>query len=91
MEASPLCSNLSPRWIRKWEHDTLVNLGKELGSDADEREFEQDEAASVVKRFFQFNLMRRMDGPVKVGQNAIMRLVKESAAKEGLDLGEVGI
>jgi hypothetical protein len=88
MEVSPLCSNLSPRWIRRWEQDTLVNLGKDL-KDADQMEDDQEDAVSVVKRFFQYNLGRRMDGPVKDGQIAIMRHVKELAAKEGLDLGNV--
>jgi hypothetical protein len=91
MEASPLCVNLSPRWIRTWKQSTLISLGQELPEDVDEAEIDQDSAVSIVRRFFQFNLLRRMDGPVKDGKNAILRHVKELAAKEGLDLGQVEI
>lgn len=73
MEASPLCGNLSPRWIRTWKQSTLISLGQELPEDVDEAEIDQDGAVSLVRRFFQFNLLRRMDGPVKDGKNAISR------------------
>jgi hypothetical protein len=86
MEASTLCGNLSPRWIRTWKQATLVSLGQELPADVDEAAIDEDSAASIVRRFFQYNLLRRMDGPDKAGKNAVLRHVKELAAKEGLDL-----
>jgi hypothetical protein len=91
MEASPLCGNVSKRWTRTWKNSTLINLGKELPADVDETEMEQDDAASLVKRFFQFNLLRRMDGPDASGRNATLRHLKEVAAKEGIDLGQVEV
>ncbi|KAK3301449.1 uncharacterized protein B0H64DRAFT_370563 [Chaetomium fimeti] len=91
MEASASCGNLSPRWIRTWKQSTLISLGQELPADVDEAEIDQDSATSLVRRFFQFNLLRRMDGPGKDGKNAVLRNVKELAAKEGIDLGQVEI
>jgi hypothetical protein len=91
MEASPLCGNVSKRWTRTWKNSTLINLGKELPADVDETEMEQDDAASLVKRFFQFNLLRRMDGPDASGRNATLRHLKEVAAKESIDLGQVEV
>ncbi|KAH6649682.1 hypothetical protein F5144DRAFT_542835 [Chaetomium tenue] len=58
METSNLCANLSPRWIRTWKQSTLINLGQELPEDVDEAEIDQDGATSLVRRFFQFNLLR---------------------------------
>ncbi|KAK4151404.1 hypothetical protein C8A00DRAFT_45372 [Chaetomidium leptoderma] len=91
MSTSELCGNLSPRWIGNWKQSTLINLGGQLGQEIDEREYDQDDSASMVKVFFQYNLRRRMDGPDDNGKNAILRHVKGLAAKEGIDLGSVEI
>lgn len=91
MSESPLCANLSPSWIRGWKQRALLNLGEELSAEVDEVDFDHDEAASTIKRFFQYNLLRRMDGPVKDGKNAILRHVKGLVAKEGIDLGQVEV
>jgi hypothetical protein len=91
MAESPLCANLSPSWIQGWKQRTLLSLGEELTSEVDEVDFDHDEAASTVKRFFQHSLFRRMDGPVKDGKNAILRHVKGLVAKEGIDLGQVEV
>ncbi|KAL2190639.1 hypothetical protein L209DRAFT_2992 [Thermothelomyces heterothallicus CBS 203.75] len=91
METSDLCSNVSPRWIRSWKQSTSVDLGEKLPADVEEAHMARENVAILVKRFFQYNLLRRMDGPVKDGKNAVLRHVKELAAKEGIDLGQVDI
>ncbi|KAL2171294.1 hypothetical protein VTG60DRAFT_3181 [Thermothelomyces hinnuleus] len=91
METSDLCANVSPRWIRSWKQSTLVDLGEKLPADVEKAHMARENVAILVKRFFQYNLLRRMDGPVKDGKNAVLRHVKELAAKEGIDLGQVDI
>ncbi|AEO55836.1 hypothetical protein MYCTH_2300071 [Thermothelomyces thermophilus ATCC 42464] len=91
METSDLCANVSPRWTRSWKQSTLVDLGEKLPADVEEAHMARENVAILVKRFFQYNLLRRMDGPVKDGKNAVLRHVKELAAKEGIDLGQVDI
>ena len=81
--------NVSPRWICRWKQDSLISLGKDMGPEKDEEEYDQDRAAFLVKQFFRAQLVRRLDGPVRDGKNAILRHVKDLAAKEGLDLGSV--
>jgi hypothetical protein len=91
MSTAPACSNISPRWITNWKKTTLVNLDEELfvGSDEEMAMYDQDSAATFVRRLFQYNLMRRIDGPTKDGRDFVMRHVKELAAERGLDLGSV--
>jgi hypothetical protein len=91
MSTALACSNLSPRWITNWKKTTLVNLDEELfvGSDEEMAMYDHDSAATFVRRLFQYNLMRRMDGPTKDGRNVVMRHVQELAAERGLDLGSV--
>ncbi len=91
MEASPLCPTLSQRWVRSWKQRTLIELGQYLGPDVDEVEYDEDDATTFIRTFFRFNLLRRMDGPDTTGKNAILDLVGNMAAKEGLDLGPMSI
>ncbi|KAL2159078.1 hypothetical protein VTH06DRAFT_2837 [Thermothelomyces fergusii] len=91
METSDLCANVSPRWIRSWKQSTFADLGEKLPADVEKAHMARENVAMLAKRFFQYNLLRRMDGPVKDGKNGILRHVKELAAREGIDLGEVDI
>lgn len=91
MEISELCGNVSPRWIRVWKHQTLIDLGEDLGPECDERDYSGESASGFVLRIFKRSILRRTDGPGSAGRNAIMRHVKELARKEGLDLGQVDV
>lgn len=89
MSTSPPCANVSPRWITNWKRFPLEYLAEELRERDDDDAYDADTAAAFVRRMFQYSLMRRMDGPTTMGKNAIMRHLKELAAKEALDIGEV--
>lgn len=89
MNGSLQVRDLSRSWLHNWKQAALLDLGEKLGPNFDEREYEHDEASDFVRRFFHFNLLRRLDGPDKKGKNAVLRHLKRLAAKEGLDLGQV--
>ncbi len=91
METSELCASVSPRRIRVWKQQTLINLGEDLAAEYDEAEYTNELATDFVLQIFKHSILRRSDGPGSAGRNAFMQHVKQLARKEGLDLGRVDV
>ncbi|KAK4234426.1 hypothetical protein C8A03DRAFT_37800 [Achaetomium macrosporum] len=87
MNHSPTCASLSPRWVAAWKEKAMEQYGPD--DNPDDYLFDRDSVESVLRRWVRFAVVLRSGGLDSDQQNAILPHVKEVAAEEGLDLGNV--